>query len=192
MVMKTAQRAEGFTLTELLMALAFFMILSATGTALFGSVTPSMRVNGQVNRVLSLMQNGRENAITKQRNHLIRFDEVGHRVELFRLEDGDEIPVETVAFEYGVQLFKFEGAVDTPDGYGGDSAVDFGEAAALMFNSEGSLVDESEIPTNGTIFLQIPNSGLTARAITITGSTGRARFYVWNGNAEWEGGWLAK
>lgn len=182
----------GFTLTELLIALAFFMILSATGTALFGSVTPSMRVNGQVNRVLAMLQNGRENAITKQRMHLVRFDQDANLAELLRIEDGEQIPVETVAFEYGVRIFMFEGAVDTPDGYGNSAAIDFGDANALFFNSEGSLVDENEVPTNGTVYLQIPNSGLTARAITITGSTGRARFYVWNGNAEWEGGWLAK
>jgi hypothetical protein len=45
---------------------------------------------------------------------------------------------------------------------------------------------------NGTIYFWIPGQVMTARAVTLTGSTGRARFYVWTSNATWTGGWLAK
>lgn len=183
---------RGFTLIEMIATIAVFVILSAGSMALLGTVTPTIRTNSQVNRVLSLVQHGRESAITKQRRHVLRFDLEANSIALLRIEGVDEIPVETVAFEYGIQIMRFAGAPDTPDGFGNAAAVDFGDAEEIWFDSEGSLVDEEWLPRNGTIFLGMPGNPASARAITVTGATGRARFYVWNGNQEWEGGWLAK
>jgi type II secretory pathway pseudopilin PulG len=184
--------SAGFTLTELLIATGFFIVLSASGAAIFGSVTPQIRANSQVNRILSLLQNGRDSAISKQRPHVLQFDLVNHRVSLLRREEDEDVLVDMVAFEYGMQLQLPSGAPDTPDGYGNDGPTDFGSALAVMFDSEGSLVDEDALPINGTIYFGIPGKEQTTRAVTVTGSTGRARFYIWNGNQEWEGGWLAK
>ncbi len=183
---------RGFTLTELVVALAVFLVMSASAMALYGNAVPTIRANGQVNRVLSLLQNGREAAIAKQRLHEVRFDLDTSTIELVRLEGEDEVAVETVGFEYSVQLMQFPDAGDTPDGYGVGSAADFGGAIALRFDADGSFVDGSGLPINGTFYLGIAGNPSTARAITVTGSTGRARFYVWTQNQEWEGGWLAK
>ena len=92
--------SSGFTLTELLITMGFLAVVSATGMALFGSVTPSIRANGQVNRVLSMMQNGREQALSRQRMHVLRFDETLHSLSIFRVDDGTETLVDNVTFEY--------------------------------------------------------------------------------------------
>jgi len=61
-------------LTELLIAVAFFMIISAMGFALTGVAAPSIRTDGQVNRVIGLLQVARETAITRQRDVEVRID----------------------------------------------------------------------------------------------------------------------
>jgi Tfp pilus assembly protein FimT len=188
---KRYRTSSGFTLTELLMVMSLTIVMSAGAMALFGRAVPSMRANGQVNRILSLMQNGRESAIARQRLHIVRFNEGQNTINLIRLEQGVEVPVETVIPEYGVRITLFPDSPDTPDGYGAAGAVDFPEEGA--FDSEGSFVDGAGLPMNGTLYIGMPGSPSTARAITITGSTGRARFYIWNGGEDvWEGGWLAK
>lgn len=183
--------SAGFTLTEMLIVAGFFVAVSAAGLALFGSVTPSIRANGQVNRILSLLQNARDQAIARQRMHILRFDQTVHSVRVFRVDAGVETLVDAVVFEYGVRL-GVPSLPDTPDGYGNQGAIDFSTTGDVMFDSEGSLVDDDGVPCNGTIYFGIPGQALTARAVTITGSTGRPRFYVWNSNATWTGGWLAK
>jgi hypothetical protein len=35
--------------------------------------------------------------------------------------------------------------------------------------------------TNGTVYLAMPSSLLSARAVTVLGSTGRVRGYKWDG-----------
>jgi type II secretory pathway pseudopilin PulG len=189
---KHRSTAAGFTLAELMIATFIFVVLSAGGMALLGTAAPAIRANGQVNRVLSLMQRGRESAITRQRLHIVDFDEANSTINLIRVEGDEQILIETLVFEYGIAIHKFTDSPDTPEGYGNEGAVDFGGASEVMFNSEGSFVNGAGLPQNGSLFLGEPGKPATARAVTLTGSTGRARFYIWNGDQEWAGGWLAK
>jgi type II secretory pathway pseudopilin PulG len=106
--------AAGFTLTELLITVGFLVVVSGTGMALLGSITPSIRANSQVNRVLSLMQNGREQALSRQRLHVLRFDETRHTLSIFRVESTGEVLVDAVTFEYGVQLGLMVSAIKAP------------------------------------------------------------------------------
>ena len=190
--MKNTGAERGFTITELLIAIAFFTVMSASAVTVYSAAVPSIRANGQVNRVLGMLQNARETAIARQRNMRIVPDAANNQIDLFRVEGDDEIFVERVAFEYNVTFNLFDVAPDTPEQYGNDEAVDFGGEEDLFFNSEGSLVDEDGVPINGTLFMGIGEDSTTARAIAITGSTGRARFYTWTLREEWEGGWFGK
>ena len=76
------------------------------------------------------------------------------------------------------------GAPDTPDAFGIHGAIDFGAAAGIYFNSDGTLIDQNGNPTNGSVFLALPNQPQSFRAVTILGGTGRIRGYRWNG-AQW-------
>ena len=77
------------------------------------------------------------------------------------------------------------GVPDSPDAFGNATAFDFGGAAIVQFLADGSLADGGAIPLNGTIFLGAPDTVLSARAVTVTGATGRAMAYRWNGS-RWE------
>jgi hypothetical protein len=41
------------------------------------------------------------------------------------------------------------------------------------------------VPVNGTVFVGIPGERNSARAVTVTGASGRAQAYRWTG-IEWE------
>ena len=57
----------------------------------------------------------------------------------------------------------------------------------MKFSPDGTLVNQDGASANGTAFLAIPNQALSARAVTILGSTGRIRGYKWNGS-KWRPG----
>lgn len=175
---------RGFSLPELLIAIALVAIAAGVGAALFGSAISTARANSQASRVSGLVQLARENAIRTQRDLELTFDTDRQIVRLLRNDDDQPVLIAEVALEYGVQLMLPDGPGDTPDAFGDNSATDFGDAERLFFISDGSLVDEDSVPVNGTIFLGVNNQSTSARAVTITGATARPRRYRWMG-AEW-------
>jgi hypothetical protein len=184
---------RGFTLPEMLVMIAFFLVISGMGLAVVNGVLPSVRIDGQISRVMGLLQHARELAIARQRDYEVRFDTTAHTVELLRREGAAEFQLQLIAFESRVKFMQFSGMGDTPEGFGDGDLADFGGASRLLFISDGSLVDENSMPVNGTLYLGIEGHRETARAITVTGSTARARFYKWAPQSEtWEGGWLAR
>ena len=54
----------------------------------------------------------------------------------------------------------------------------------IMFTSEGTLVDSSGDPVNGTVFLGTGIDKSSARAVTIFGTTALLRTWKWDG-AKW-------
>jgi prepilin-type N-terminal cleavage/methylation domain-containing protein len=94
------------------------------------------------------------------------------------------------------------GVPDTPDGFGNtttcvtSSGICFNSSSCgttpvlpcyITFQSDGTVVNSSGVYMNGTIFMgQVGNTSnpanpLTARAITILGTTGRVKGYRYNG-----------
>jgi len=184
---------QGFTLPELLVAVALFMTVAGVAIALLGSAAISIRSDSQAGRLLGLIQLARETAIMRQRDVEIAFDEDTDTVTLVRFDDGVAVPLQQLSFEHQVGFRQYTGAGDTPEGYGDGSPVDFGTAARLIFIPDGSLVDEANVPVNGTVYLGMLNRPETARAVTLTGTTARARLYRWAPEtAAWEGGWVTK
>ncbi len=183
---------RGFTLAELLISSTLFMTISGMGMALFGSAVPAIRTDGEVNRLISLLQVAREDAIARQRDVEVRINVDENSLLLVRHDDGVEVPVRQLSFEYGVAFEKFDGMGDTPDAYGDAGAVDFGGAVSLTFAPDGSFVADDSVPLNGTIFLGVPGKPETARAITLTGTTARARFYSWHPSDGSATGWVPR
>ena len=77
------------------------------------------------------------------------------------------------------------GLPDTPDAFGNASAVTFATATGspleIKFATDGTFVNQDGLSLNGTVFVALPNQRLSARAVTVFGSTGRVRAYRWDG-----------
>jgi hypothetical protein len=148
------------------------------------SMRPGMLGDGAMRVVMAELNKARESAVTQRREIEVTF--VGtNRLRVDRVElDGSLTNVTLVGFESGVEYTMPPGvAADTPDAFGRGSATWFGGAtvSAIRFNSEGALVDNAGSPINGTVFLAIPDTPRSFRAVTVLGATGRVRSYRWDG-----------
>lgn len=168
---------RGFTVLELVMAMGLFVVMSATTVMVTNSVLPGIRADGQARRLMALMNYARDLAISTRRDIELQFDTQDATATIVRMDAGLGTPIQTVFFEYDVKFMQFSGLGDTPDGYGADDVVDFGDSARVIFEPDGSVVDETGLPTNGTVFLGIRGSVQAARAVTLTGTTARPRMY---------------
>ena len=166
------------------------MIASAMAALISNAMLPSIRADGQARRLVALIQYAREVAIASRRNVRLQFNVATRTATLTRMDAGLGTPLESLVFEFELR-YQLMGLPDTPELYGADTATDFGDSQNLLFEPDGSFIDETGLPINGTIFLGISNQLQTARAITITGTTARPRLYRWSG-ADPGGQWIGQ
>jgi prepilin-type N-terminal cleavage/methylation domain-containing protein len=179
--------AAGYSLIELMMVVMLIGVLAGMATFQIASARPGMLGDGAMRQVMGELNAAREMALTQRRLMQINF--VG--TDMIRITRR-EVPSGTtvlreVYFEGGVRYGLIAGASDTPDAFGKASATSFGSATAIMFGTDGQLVDQAGAAVNGTIFLTIPDTASSFRAVTIQGSTGRVRGYKWLGS-QWTRG----
>jgi len=90
-----------------------------------------------------------------------------------------------------VTFMTFATEPDTPDAFGNATPICFGAVAGcpnppfMQFQSNGTFVDGTGTPLNGTVFLGVTNIPTSARAITLLGTTGQVRLYKGTGS-----GWI--
>jgi hypothetical protein len=179
----TGDRQRGFSLIEI--AIGLFIAMAASGFALLSinNIMPVISANTAMKQTLAQLRRGRELAIAQRRNIEIRFL-APNRIQLLRYNVPNGATVLSTITLQGKNMFRvFAGVPDTPDAFGNGSAISFGSQAPWIFLSDGTLIDSSANPVNGTVFLGQATSVNTARAITILGSTGRVRDYSWTGAA---------
>ncbi len=200
---------QGFSLIELVIVVAVMLIVSSM--AIMSTMRPSTaaRANNAADAVVDTLRQGRLLAITKRRNVLITItapNQILLTVQTLPGEAAPALPIPAVLLNdgaaNGLQFYVFPTLPNTPMGplgFGNASAIDL-EAVnggtvgnAVMFSSSGSLVGVggaaaanyyavgNNDPVNASIFIGVQGDASTARAITITGATGRVRSFAWNG-----------
>jgi hypothetical protein len=75
---------------------------------------------------------------------------------------------------------------DTPQGYGNAEAVYFNGDTGGIFVSDGTFVNQAGVVLNGTVFT-VGSAAGSARAITLSGGSGRVNQYYASGTQ-----WLEK
>jgi Tfp pilus assembly protein FimT len=175
---------RGVTLIDLQVAMVLIAIAGAMTLVSVQGAMLSFRGDAAMTQVASAIRQTRDAAIAQRRSVDLVFVDP-NSIQAFRqdLPEGETLIAE-YALESGV-TFDAGGRPDTPDGYGNESAVDFGDAEVIRFQPDGTLVDGDGVLLNGTIFLARGDQALTARAVTVTGGSGRAQGYRWNG-ASWQ------
>ncbi len=127
----------------------------------------------------------RETAINQRRSVEIRFTPPNFMTVVRRNIPAGETVISTAVLEHNTQFLRFAAQPDTPDGFGGAAAINFGGAVSYMFTADGMFTDAAGNPLNGTIFIGQQTKEQTARALTVFGPTARVRGYRWNGS-EWK------
>ncbi len=174
----------GFTLIEMMVVLVVIGIVSAI--TIFGvqAAIPSAQGDSAMDSVLSMMRLGRDSAVTMRRPIEVRFPSPSE-IDIVRIDPGSERVIGSAILEGHTSFMLTAGVPDTPDAYGNATATYFGGAPIVRFNEDGTMSDGLGVPLNGTVFLGQPTEVRAARAVTVTGVTGRAQGYAWDGR-QWQ------
>ena len=181
----------GYSLIEVLVAVAIISIILGMALLNYGSILPNLKANSAMDQLLYQLRSARERAIAHRREVQVQF--VGTNqltiTEIWLL--GTAPPASTVSFEGGAQYIILPGVPDLPPpfNFGNTAPVYFGGVSGgppiMKFSTTGALVDGGNTLVNGTVFMGIPGKPSTARAISILGATGRVREYHWDGS-QWQ------
>ena len=175
---------RGYSAIELLLVLAIMGVVMAVAMFQIGAARPAFKGDGAMRTVMAQLNTARELSISQRRQMQVSFI-APSTVQIVRQEvPAGTTTLSTIPVEGGVSFGLITGVPDTPDGFGisgGVTGIAFGTATAIVFNSDGTVIDQNGNPLNGTVFMAIPATGLSFRAITVFGSTARIRGYKWNG-----------
>lgn len=182
---KGAADDRGFSLVELLIVLFVFGIVASMAIVQMQTALAMARADSVASQVAAILRYGRDAAVAQRRSVDVRFV-APNQVQLVRNDRPvGTTQIGTVFFENGGRFQLANGIPDTPDGFGRANTIDFGGAAVIRFQADGTLTDGASIPLNGTVYVGIPNQPMSQRAITVTGTTARSQPYRWTGT-RWE------
>jgi type II secretory pathway pseudopilin PulG len=200
MVKRRLAQEHGFTMTELMLAVAIGMIVMGMAMGGVTGMIKNTRADGGLSLAASGLRAAREMAISSRRNVRVIFTTntiINTRVE-YCSPCTPPLPnlttVRTTTLE-GRVIFREPLGItpDTDDAFGkaATSGINLGagtctsasSAACPMFTTDGSFVNSNGDVLNGTIFLGVLNEVITTRAISIFGPTGAMRLWKWDGRA---------
>src|ERR1700730_1464064 len=187
---------RGFSMVEMTVVLAIILVL--IGIAL-GNIVPSLhgsKANAGLEMVLGELRRAHERAIDERRIYRVTFVppqtiqvDVGQVANIASTITGSA-PVFVQAqppltLPTGIQFVVVPGipttAATTPDGFGsGAKAIDFdiangGGATQIFFQPDGRSLDAANRLNDGVLYLAEPASLISSRAVSVFGSTGRAK-----------------
>ncbi len=182
---------QGFSLLEILVAVAIISVVLVMAMLNYGNILPNYKANSAMDQLLSQMRSARERAISHRREVQVQF--IGtNQLQASELWILGTPPVDKpVSFEGGAQFIVFSSIPDLPAPYnfGNSAPIYFGGLSGgppiMKFSTTGAFIDGGNSLVNGTVFLGIPGKPSTARAISILGATGRVREYHWDGT-QWQ------
>jgi prepilin-type N-terminal cleavage/methylation domain-containing protein len=176
---RSHSREPGYSLLEMLFALGLIALLSSMAILQINVSKPGLKGDGAVRTLLGQLNQARQSAIAQRRYVQVSLKQPN--IVRFVREDTTTTTttLPSVPIEGGVQFTQVSGVPDTDDKY---PVIPFDDPVNnYKFSPDGTLVDKNGASVNATAFLGIPNQVLSARAVTILGSTGRIRGYKWNG-----------
>jgi prepilin-type N-terminal cleavage/methylation domain-containing protein len=180
----------GFTLLEIMVVVGLMGVLAAMAIMVSPAFTQTARADSGITQALDAIRSAREVAISQRRNVELRF--IGNNaVQTARVDIGANgqmigtTILRTVELENRMEIgLDPDAPTDTPDGFGRTAGASFGASPRRMFTSEGTFVNATGDPLNGTLFMFIRHQKNSARAISIMGATALVRPWRWTGR-EW-------
>ena len=174
---------RGFTLIELVVALAIILIGASVAIVQLRSSMAIVDADKAINLVSAQLRYARQVAVDQRRNVFVEF--LGNdELRITRIEpDATTTVIADVSLPGGFAFAKPAGIGDTPDAYGDATPVYFNMNTNGIFQADGSFVDNTGLPANGSVFTMQATNG-SARALTLAGSTGRTKIY-WLLGANW-------
>ncbi|HYR84567.1 MAG TPA: hypothetical protein VE422_10865 [Terriglobia bacterium] len=178
------KRNPGYSLIEVVTVVALTMIGSSVAVVQMKSSRTSVDANVAASTVIDQLKLARERAVSER--HSVRVEFVSpSTIEVSRIDNnGSATVLSTAALPAGYTFGLPTGiAGDTQDGFGNASAVYFKGANNGIFLEDGALINKAGIVMSGSVFTIGSGGNATARAVTISGATGRTKQYDIQGSA---------
>ena len=184
----------GYSLLEMAVVIALGLITSGVAMVQMSKAVTALDADVAANYVVSQMDYARQVAVDERRNVVLGFNG-NNEVIVTRLNsDGSTTVLSDGTLPSGYTFAFPSGVKDTPDGFlagtavyasSGTSglAVFIGAGTSGTFQGDGTFVDNNGVLLNGSVFTMRSGSG-SARAETLTGSTGKVKEY-WVSGTTW-------
>ncbi|MGB8591641.1 MAG: prepilin-type N-terminal cleavage/methylation domain-containing protein [Candidatus Acidiferrales bacterium] len=182
---------RGFSMVELMVAVGIIVIVTSMAITQMQPVLQETRANAGMDQVINIFRTARDYSVANRRYVQVSFPNYpgtgANQLQVtvlnhLTLNAGADQVLTLNVLNSNVTFQLFPGFPDTPDGFGSATAVNFefvdgGPTAGMMFQPDGTFVDTTGAPVNGTVFLGITNFPATGRAVTVLGATGHVKSY---------------
>ena len=183
------RKVRGFSLLEMMIAMAILLIASAISVISIQPALKAARVNAAYNTALGVLRQARDNAIGQRQVFIVTFNNVPNPNTITVTQGLTGNLLNTYVLPTDVTFQVLPGFPTsqvtypiTPDAFGtGGTAIDFdqniagGVKTTLYFQPDGSAQDVNGNINNGVVYIARNGDLNNARAITLWGATGRMR-----------------
>lgn len=177
--------SHGFSLLEALTTITILLIVAGIAVMNIASGVRTAHVEDAYQMTIGQLRLARQTAIDKRTVCIVAFTTPGQISLTQAFADGTPIITNTLQLPQDVSFTTVSGmpttAASTPDGIGiGNLAIDFdqvggGGATTVFFQPDGSAQDATGRVNDGVIYIAQPGQLVSARAVTLLGTTGRIR-----------------
>ncbi|HYR84700.1 MAG TPA: prepilin-type N-terminal cleavage/methylation domain-containing protein [Terriglobia bacterium] len=171
---------KGFSLVEVTVVVGLIMIGSAVAVVQMRQSAAAIDADKASNMAIAELRYARQVAVDERRTVNVAF--VGSNgITVTRQNGGGSTTLlDSVTLPSGYTFGLPTGVDDTPEAFGNTQPVSFNLGTTGSFLGDGIFVSGAGIVMNGTVFTIGSGNG-SARAVTLTGASGRMKQYYVQG-----------
>ena len=175
---------RGFSLMEILLVAGLVALVGGFSMMIIGPALEARNVDMAARTVSTQMNRARQFSVDARRRTRVTFTNpatitVDQQAPVS--QGGTWTQVSTTdlpgEMEFGIDLAISDG----PEGHATSADIDFSGASLIFFMPDGSAVSSAGIVSNGVVYVAQPSNQVhTSRAVTLFGSTGRIRRWIFD------------
>ncbi len=176
---------RGFSLMEILLVAGLVALVGGFSMMIIGPALEARNVDMAARTVSTQMNRARQFSVDARRRTRVTFTNpatitVDQQAPVSQGGTWTQVSTTDLPGEMEFEVNASLSEVDGPEGHGVSAAVDFSGASQIFFMPDGSAVTSAGILSNGVVFVGEPLKVETNRAVTLFGSTGRIRRWIFN------------
>jgi Tfp pilus assembly protein FimT len=173
---------RGFSLPEILTIVALIGLLFGITIIAFQAAAVTIQGDSNLRIIEGQLKFARDVAVSQRRTVQVVLV-APNQIQVIRMDrPAGTTLLSSATLENNTTFVDFETVPDTPETFGEASVYTPSPPSVLRFTADSMFTDQSGAPANATIFIGQAGKTVTARAVTVFGTTARIRTYRWNGS----------